>query len=150
MSFSTLFERKSKSEWLLWILNGRDNSNTRHSIQCETFIRMLQSVIWCRCVPVTSMLIPYHSRYEKQLKTNNHVNWPKNVARNPGKGIKDWKNIKHWITSYIDCLKQNGYKYFKIIWSLYQNRKLKLNPQNMHIWVINKIESKYNTKMMGL
>ena len=78
-------------------------------IQCETFIRMLQSVIWCRCILVTSMLIPYHARYEKQLKTN-HVNWPKNVARNPGKGIKDWKNIKHWITCYIDCLKQNGSK----------------------------------------
>ena len=52
-------------------------------IQCETFISMLQSVIWCRCILVTSMLIPYHARYEKQLKTN-HVNWPKNVALNPG------------------------------------------------------------------
>ena len=68
---------------LLWILNRRDNSNTRHSMWNTQLISMLQSVIWCKCILVTSMLISYHARYKKQLKTN-HVNWPKNVARNPG------------------------------------------------------------------
>ena len=37
-------------------------------------------------------VIPYYARYEKLLKTN-HVNWPKNVALNPG-------------DCYIDCLKK--------------------------------------------
>ena len=43
------------------------------------------------------MLIPYHARYEKQLKTN-HVNWPKNVARNPGErdqGLKKHRTLNN-------------------------------------------------------
>ena len=52
--------------------------------------------------------IPYYARYEKPLKTN-YVNWPKNVAPNPGKRDQE-KNIEHGITCYIDCLKQKGSK----------------------------------------
>ena len=50
-------------------------------------------------------VIPYYARYEKPVKTE-HVNWPKNVALNPGERDQG-KNIEHWITCYIDCLKQN-------------------------------------------
>ena len=53
-------------------------------------------------------VIPYYAKYEKPQKTN-HVNWPKNVALNPGERDQE-KNIEHWITCYIDRLKQNGSK----------------------------------------
>ena len=64
-------------------------------------------------------LILYYARYENPLKTN-HVNWPKNVALNPGE--RD---------CYIDCLKKK--RVYIVNYVIYIPKYEKLNPQNIHI-----------------